>query len=513
MRSCLPGNCLQCSHRFLKNFADSSRNNLALENKVASLSQEVIGLRAQLYTGSDDLPRPARLEISSSSPRRPSPPTHFETGERRPEKRRATDDGSDPANRARQFRNEINKRQAMPPPVRPPLDMQPPPIPMPVSTVSAQRRDHEREGGEPGQGQNRSNANASYQNQQVSHRAATAGSVGRSQQYFYPSREGQVYGRPPGGAPMRAGPQSYPGPSTQMAASRIETPRHPGDRFAHPSLRAGSALPPVRAGAAHPTQWAINAQNPSERLGTGIATNKPFKPHFPQPPEYPSGIARGQREDYAESLLNRRPTGAGYRGNVVPQPLWEDALRTPVPSRGIGPTQIPTMQRSGVGLPRYDGDRRVAQPGVARDAEEARSVISPFFSGSPPPRVSNQSQTRGQASVILPRHATPSVRPTFRRGEGISFGGDPRESGFETPIPRTQSMYRSRDPTQDRAARGEVISRAQTQAGVGRPRQGVPRPQQRGGKGARLGDLLGDNTRGGDAAISGGPGLRQSSFI
>ena len=457
---------------------------------MANAHQELAAFRARVPSaGSNDLPQVVQQNRSSPPTLPHESSSRIPADDGRPEKRKASDQGDDSSIRARHFRDELNKRQNMPPPVLP----------------SFVQRKEQLFGGD-SQVHTTDHRNGHIQGGQTNNNArSTAGDTEDFQRpWFGPRRE-----------------QGY------QDLSYLGYPNTPGGQqvplFEDESQNEGQPLLPElvsSSGFVRPEEQQQMKDGRQSAMGYITNANRPFKPHFRQQDPLPiDGSVRSQGKDYYGSSANRRSPETPYRRGPPPQAQERDDFAMPMPIRGVNPSQHLSEQRGSPGY-QYGQSRGSIPSSVACSIDK---LGGGNMSGSFNDPVSSRTlgnQIRRPASVADFMYRAPSHGggPFSRRDESASsltskFG----RSGTETPGWRSSTAIGSsyaRDMSVGVQFRGNssvgigaVVGRMPARTGTGgqggASSFGAQHYQQRG----RLGDTLGGSIGGRDSER---PGLRRS---
>ncbi|PWW78672.1 hypothetical protein C7212DRAFT_361678 [Tuber magnatum] len=471
--------------------------NAILERELANARQELAAFRARVPSaGSNDLPRAAQLNPSSPQTLSHESSSRIPAEDGRPEKRKASDQGDDDPNiRARHFRDELNKRQNMPPP-------------MLLSFV--QRREQEFEGGG-GQVHTMDRRNEDLQGGQTS--VGTRSIVGDAGDFqrprFVPRRE-QGY--------QSLSYPGYPNTSGGQQAPLFRDGSQNEDQTLRPELISGGGF--ICPGEGQQTRdWGRSA------MGYITSANRPFKPHFrQQEPPLINDSTRSQGKSYYGSLSNRRSPEASYGRSPPLQMRERDDLAMHMPIRGVNPSQ--NLPEQG-GSPGYQyGQTRGAIPSSAISGVGGLGGANTGGSFNDPSSSRTLgNQIRRPASVADFTYRAPSHGggPFSRRDESASLANKFGRSGTETPGWRSSTAIGSsyaRDTSvgvqfggNGNVGIGVVAGRIPARTGMGaqggaglfgaQHHQQQQHHQQRGRLGDPSGDSIGD--RDGER-----PGLRRS---
>lgn len=322
-----------------------------METEIASLREEVSNLRAQLSSAQlssldDDGIQLAQRQYRSSTETLQqnsiSPVTTVAEVDNQ-HKRKADDD---PAFRAREFRNEINKRQAMPPPA----------LPQSAQGMEQQHPDNRR-------GQYNEQRQDQDQGQRVG--IYSEGYSNQSQQLGYPPQRQQIYNNQPvpRDASNRDGGQlAYRSPGQQSLPNEYE--RHFIDLTEPGGFSTNS--PQLNPQDRFVQQQKGGGGNQS-RAGYVNNINTPFRSPLGAQIQRPASTlpVRGTRDGYFTPPNQQSPRiGTGY-GKTIPQPL-----------QGGNPRYL--YERGAQSRPTIP-----AIPGVTNIGDS--SVVSPFFTDPPAP--------------------------------------------------------------------------------------------------------------------------------
>lgn len=465
-----------------------------MERELANARQELAAFRARVPSaGSNDLPQVAQLNRSSPQTLPHESSSRMPADDGRPEKRKASDQGDDdPSIRARHFRDELNKRQNMPPP-------------MPPSFV--QRKEQLFGGG--GQAHTTDHRNGHTQRDQtsISARSIASDTEDPRRPWFGPRKEQGYQDLSYLGYPNTSGGQQVP---------FFEDESQNEDQPLLPELVSSS-------GFVRPEERQQIQDGRQSAMGYITNANRPFKPHFRQqdPPLIDDSV-RSQGKDYYGSSSNCRSPEPPYRRGPPPQAQDRDGFAMPMPIRGVNPSQHLSEQRGSPGY-QYGQSRGAIPSSVACSVDKlgggntAKSFNDPVSSRT----LGNQIRRPASVADFMYRAPSHSGGPFSRRDESASslmskFG----RSGTETPGWRSSTAIGSsyaRDMSvgvqfggNSSVGIGAVVGRMPARTGTGG--QGGPNSfgaqyHQHHQQGGRLGDTLGDSIGDRDSER---PGLRRS---
>lgn len=384
---------------------DWGRQKLIMENEMINLRQEISQLRAQLSSaqlssldcdGVQSAQRQYRSSTETLQQNSISPATIVAEIDNQ-HKRKADDD---PAFRAREFRNEMNKRQAMPPPV----------LPQPVSRTE-QYPDHERK--ERYDTQRRDQ----HQKQHVDIRSEEYS--GQFQQLDYSPQRQRIHDSQlvfRGVSNQHDGKLAYHGACQQPPRSEHERQFVDLTRQTESSMNPPS--PPYPRGKFTQQQRQDGGSNQS-RAGYANNVNVPFRSpvRAPTPRPVSSLPVRGVREGYFTSLNQQSPRGGTGYGNTLPQSLRGTNFRSPL-----------SRTEQGGNIYGRGGQEQFTIPGTPIAAGKgSSSVVSPFFADLPA-----STKNLGLPNIGNGVRRPASVASFGRQQEGLSrsYGGGLGDEGF-----------------------------------------------------------------------------------
>ncbi|KAG0642302.1 hypothetical protein HOY80DRAFT_649803 [Tuber brumale] len=408
----------------------------------------------------------------------------------RPEKRKAFDQGDDDPNiRARLFRDELNKRQNMPPPMLP----------------FVQRKEQEFEGGGQVPTTDRRNGDPQRGKASISARSIVSDTEDFQRPWFGHRREREHQNLSYPGHPNTSGGQQVPlfGDESQNEDQLLRSGFISGGGFIRP---------------VEPEQMQDSGQSAMEYIASA---NRPFKPHFRQQnPLFINDSARSQGKDCygssPETLYRRGP----------PLQIQErDILAMPMPIRGINPSRRLSEQRGSPGY-QYGQFRGAFSSGAASSLDKLGGANTSGSFNDPASSRTLGNQIRRPASVAdFMYRAPPHGGGPFggREESASSLASKFGRSGTETPGWRSSTAVGSshaRDTSvgvqfggNGNVGIGAVSGRISARTGMGgqggaslfgaQHHQQQQHPRKRG----RLGDPLGDSVGDRDGERS---GLRRS---
>lgn len=471
---------------FFWELTDMGRQKPIMETEITKLRQEVFQLRAQLssaqlssldYDGPSFPQRQHRLSAETLHQQKSSPITTVTATD--DHKRKAENTVDDPSSRAREFRREMNKRQAMPPPALPQRIEQQHPDTTEGERYYEQRHDLNR-------ARNVDTRPGGYSNQfqQLDYSP--------QQQQIYEDQ--QVFRETPNGQPAYQGNQEHQFIDLTSSVGSSVSPSNPRGRF---------------------TQQQQQHDTSQSRSGFVNNINIPFRSPIRTPTTRPinSPLVRGLGDEYFSSP-NRPPprTGTGY-GNL-PSPLRAGGnIFHPQVSLA---EHMPLLTRQGGNI-NYPYERG-GQLQSTIPNKGGGSVVSPFFSDPPtPPKNTRLSAIDGgirrPASVagFTGRYGGLSRSHGGGLGNGGFFG---RQDDVAKGIAVTTEVPNWNTPISAVGRGGSFVgdgggNRPGTVGGFGGSRGDMFGPQ-RGGR-SELGGIFGSGVGG---AAGGGvvdrPGLRRS---
>lgn len=466
-----------------------------MERELADARQELAAFRARVPSaGSNDLPQVVQQNRSSPPTLRHESSSRIPVDDGRPEKRKASDqDGDDSSIRARHFRDELNKRQNMPPPVLPSF---------------AQRKEQLFGGGSRIHTTDHRNGHIQRGQTSISTRSIVGDTEDFQRPWFGPRGE-QGYQD-----------LSYLDHLNTSGGQQVPL-------FEDESQNEGQPLLPESvssSGFVRPEERQQMQDGRQSAMGYITDANRPFKPHFRQQDPPPiDGSARSQGKDYYGSSSNRRSPETPYQRGPPPQAQERDGFAMPMPIRGVNPSQHLSEQRGSPGY-QYGQSRGSIPPSIARSVDK---LGGGNMSGSFNDPVSSRTlgnQIRRPASVADFMYRAPSHGggPFSRRDESASsltskFG----RSGTETPGWRSSTAIGSsyaRDMSvgvqfggNGSVGIGAVVGRMPARTGTGGQGGaslfGAQHHHQHHQQRGRLGDTLGGSIGDRDSER---PGLRRS---
>ncbi|KAG0136516.1 hypothetical protein HOY82DRAFT_624915 [Tuber indicum] len=463
--------------------------NAILERELENARQELAEFRASVpLAGSNDLPQGVQMNRSSPQTLSHESSSRIPADDGRPEKRKASDQGDDdPSIRARHFRDELNKRQNMPPPMLPSF---------------VQRKEQEFEGGGQVQTTDRRNGDPQRGKTSISARSIVSDTEDFQRPWFGPRREREYQDLPYPGHPNTSGGHQVP---------LFGDASHNEDQ----PLRSG--LISDGGGFTRPVEPQQMQDSRQSAMGYISSANRPFRPHFRQ--QYPPFIgdsARSQGNDYYGSSPE-----TSYRGGPPLQMQERDNFAMPMPIRGVNPSRRLSEQGGSPGY-QYGQFKGVFASGAASDVDRLGVANTSGSFNDPVSSRTLGNQIRRPASVADFMYRAPphTGGPFSRRDESASslaskFG----RSGTETPSWRSSTAVGSSyagDTSvgvqfggNGNVGIGAVAGRMPARTGTGgqggaslfgaQHHQQQQYPQQRG----RLGDPLGDSIRDRDGERSG----------
>lgn len=331
-----------------------SRQKPIMETEITKLRQEVSQLRAQLSSAqlssldSDEPPFPQQHRRSPTETlhQQNFSPNTIITGIDNQHKRKADNTVDDPASRAREFRREMNKRQAMPPPALPQRIGQQRP-----NTMGGER--YYEQGQDINQPQHIDTHPGGYSNQ--------------FQQSGYSPQQQRIY---------EGQPVSREAPTGQLAYQGNQE-----YQFIDLTGSAGSSMSPSNAQGGLTQQQQHNVSQ--SRSGFVNNINIPFKSPLRAPTPRPvnSHLVRGSGDGYF-SPPNRSPSGTGAGYGNLPSPLRAGGNNFHPPVSRAEHLSPLTRQGGNMG---YPYERRGGQPQPTIPNKGGGSVVSPFFTDPPTP--------------------------------------------------------------------------------------------------------------------------------
>lgn len=390
-----------------------SRNKPVMEEEIARLREEVSQLRSQLSSAQlssldYDIPGTAQQQQHQSEIRatRQGSASPFTIAQDNQNflKRKADDLGGDPAFRAREFRNEMNKRQAQV------QAMPPPPVPQ-RAIQQYQDNTQEAQYVEPRQGQSEEQQSKySYQFQQLGY------SPRAQQQRVY---EDQPLFR------------SNTSPQLNLQRHNLsERERFPTDHGRHfiDLTESSELMGPQQSEFTNKQQSRDKLQN--DYVGNiNTPFQSPLKISTPRPIN--TLPIRGSRDRYFTSPINPPPQSAighGNKNNISPLLQNKTAAFHSPRNRD---DNFPSLIRKGESATYpYERGGQSAIPGTPNTTNKGGgSVVSPFFVK---PRTSNIARNREQTTGNLTRRPA-SVSSFIRQQQGNlnrSYGAGLGETGF-----------------------------------------------------------------------------------
>lgn len=470
---------------FWGDLTDTSRQNPIMKAEITKLRQVVSQLRAQLSSAQlssldldYDVPLCPQLSEAEPLNQQHSSPTGARAGIDDQHKRKADDMVDDPASRAREFRREMNKRQAMPPPVLPQRMKQQ------CSDTTGGERYYEQKH-DLNQEKHVDTRSGEYSNQFQQ--------LGYSPQQRQPCEDQPILRGAPTGQFAYQGNQEYQFIDLTGSAGSSVSPSNPRTGFTQQGQRCNSG---------------------QSRSGYGNNINIPFRSPLRTPAPRPinSLPVQGLGGEYF-SPPNRPLLGTGAEYGNIPPSLQASGnnFRPPVPrAEHLSPL---TRQGGNTGYPYERGGQ--LQPGIP--SKGGSSAVSPFFTDPPtPPKNLGLSAICGgirrPASVagFAGQQGGLSRAYTNGLGDGGFFS---RQDDVARGVAVTMEVPHWNTPMSTVGARGVGSSAGNT---------GAIRPGTVGGfSGSRGGDIFGPQ-RGDRGGIFGGgfnasgggvvdrPGLRRS---
>lgn len=342
-----------------------------MEAEIANLRQEISQLRAQLSSAQlsslahDDSPSIQQQYRSSTETLQQSSTSPVTTvpGNNNLHKRKA-DAVDDPSFRAREFRNEMNKRQAIPPSMLPPRQR-----------MEQQYTDSRRE----------EQLHEQMHGQQQEQRTGEipAGEYSSSSQFQklgYSSQRKQPHGNQLVFHPLQDnGKRPYAG-----ATEILRVPADQGRQFIDPTESVATSIrpPPLqspRGGFIHQQQHQQDGSQSRSSYTDNI--NVPFQSPLRTPALRPTNLlpTRETMNGYFASQNHQSPgSGTGYGSNIS-QPI-QGRIANLHPPLSRGEHMSPMTRQGATSGHLYDRGGQPVTPGISRIISKGGgSVVSPFF--------------------------------------------------------------------------------------------------------------------------------------